>query len=987
MAKERWFSGFEDGLCSDSSGICVADARWPARTGDFFAQQYGPQGLSTLGNRHILTITPDAPNNGDIVIARQQVAFRIRMAVTTSGRLCGFSRARLQQDGTAGGALFIDGTDFGTVTSNFIPTLGTWYVARVHLQYQRNNAGLDPFQTIVQIFDGASMDLEEPLLLATLTFAGAVGMATFTTTAAIDLGEPGGPRARIWDFDDWWISVADGADANLATNLDLAWPTGSRIQKVPITQQGPQAGWTGGFQLVQDVPNSAVAGNEQTSASAGLQTTFQHQTAAELGLVPVGQTDPTVPDSARPFTGLAVPEGLSSGASTYFTIPQDPAIPAPVVQSFTLTAGAGSFTNGVWMRAFTIEWRSQPGGTMVAAISSFTTPVFFSATAAPNFAALIQIAFNAATPEDRFLNPATPGTSAYRRYGLGVLITNGFNGRGLMNPATDTLNQPGTQTNTTELEAFGGPNAIDAGLWSPIVALFSTLTPNGTQPPYAATNPSVRPSSISFSLSSPVPSGTSGSSTATNLFGNVFQPPANAAVTPKPVAAAVKVYAAMKRTAGSGTDQILIDGIAHNISSNTLYGGPSADQFAIDWTERTAAEFDALVFGAQSGSASATQLGNCIGEVMTAGPCPVKTTGYGQYQQKVGIYVSNNGFQTIPVGFLDAAGAPVAPSAVFVKRIGTTATFGTAKAWWMGGTSSFPITGAAGLESIGIMSLTPTGFTVGPSNTANGVAATYAYVAIYDGHQDTVNDAYFVAGGYYRQGALDPDMTVEMPITNLFAASWVPDVVWVINSGTVVKTPEIVAPNSLNFATTGLIADGVTALGDKTFTTGANASVSGGPAQHAFFAMKFDAGGLLATVFQTGSFAGTGGVVVVPTNFSAGFLMLDHPAASYTGRFRSAAGNVGNNSVPWPGGAVTTTDITAIGLLDFTVGATASVVGQTSYWMAWKADGAIGNTGGSNLPPPGGGGGSGPPTDGGFCGGGGMHLPGGTVGENGCTAC
>lgn len=986
MAKERWFTGFEDGLGSDlqnTAGTIIADARWPARTGDFFGSQYGPQGLATLFYRRVLTFTPDAPNNGDIVIAREQVAFRIRMAVTSNGRLCGFNRVRLQQNGTTG-ALFIDGVDFGTVAGTFVPTLGTWYVARVHLQYQRNNAGNDPFQATVQIFDGASMDSDAPQLLTTLTFTGAVAMATFTVTATIDLGEPASARARIWDFDDWWISVADGADADLVSNTDLAWPTGSRIQKVPITAQGPQAGWTGGFQLVQDVPNSSVAANEQTSASAGLQTTFQHQTAAELGLVPVGQTDPTVPDSARPFTGLAVPDGLSSGASTYFTIPQDPSIPVPVVQSFTLTAGAGSFTNGVWMRAFTIEWRSQSGGAMIAAISDFTAPVFFSATAAPNFAALIQVAFNAATPADRFLDPANPGTSQYRRYGLGVLITNASNARGLLNPATDTLNLPGSQTNTTELEAFGGPNAIDAGLWSPIVALFSTLTPNGTLPPYAATNPSVRPSTISFSLSSPRPSGTSGSSTATNLFGNIFQPPASAAVTPKPVAAAMKVYAALKRTAGSGTDQILLDGVAHNVSSNTVYGGPSEDQFAIDWTERTAAEFDAVVFGAQSGAAAATQLGNCIGEVMTAGPCPGRSTGYGQYQQKVGIYVSNAGFQTIPVGFLDAFGNPVAPSAVFVKRIGVAATPGAAKAWWMGGTSSVAINGVA-LESISIMALTPTGFTVGPANSANGAAATYAYVAMYDGHEDTVNDAYLVAGAYQRQGVADPDMIVEMPITNLFAASWVPDVVWVLNAGTVVRTPQMVAPNSLDFTATGLVTTGVTALGDRAFTTGALSNVSGG-GQHAFFSMKFDAGGLLATLFQTGSFAGTGGVVVVPTNFSAGFLMLDHPAAAYTGRFRSAAGNAGNNSVPWPGGAVTTTDITAIGLLDFTVGATASVVGQTSYWLAWKADGAIGNTGGSTLPPVGDPD-DGPPTDSDLCGGGGMHLPAGTLGESGCTAC
>lgn len=979
MAKERWFTGFEDAngfdLTTSTAGI-IADARWPARSGDYFLSCYAPGGAIRQARR-LFVHGFDAPGDGDNVTVRMQVAFRVRQQVVSGGPEAIFGlgigttvapQQALWVTQTTDNSFGLQGTH-GTTPGSFRPALNRWYIGRLHFQWQRNNSGTDPFVRYLEIYDGATMETDEPLLVGRIDASGTMGASGFSLGGFPCLGSNTTVN-RIIDFDDWWLSAGDGADGTVATNPDLDWPTGSRIYPVPITSQ-VIGGWTGSYILASDCPNSAVAGNEQTTVATGATSTFQHASAQALGLIPIGEEGDTAP-----FRGLPVPEGFSSGASTYFTLPQDMTLPTPTLQSFTLTAGAGQFNSGVWIRAFTIEWRSQGGGNMIAFGGPLTAPVFLSASAAPNFAANIQIAFNAATPADRFLNPASPGTSEYRRYGLGLIVTNGYNERGQLNPFTDQLNLSGTQTNTTDLDNYGGPGAIDAGPWGSLVALFSTVTPNGTLPPYDSTNPSVRPSAVTFLLSSPRPSGTAGNATTTNLFGPIFGPPM-AQDADLPVCAAFKVTPALQLLAGSGNHDILIDSVATSVAVTTAFGG--LQQHAFDWTERTAEEFDALTYGVRAGAlASTLRLGSIMGEVLSGGPGAPKNTGSGQYQQQCGIYVSNNGYQKIAT--------PFKPTAVMVKRIGTAATPGSFKAWWMGGTQSWTINGVVA-ESIAVMRLDDDGFFVGPSNAANGIAATYAYLACRDGQEDTLNDAYMVTGSFQRLSGSDPDQIVELPLPLLFAPSWTPDVVYLFPGNTYLKTPDMVSPNSDQFSTTGLLTTGIVALGDRTFTTGSAVNVVG---QWVFLAYKFDAGGLLATLFQAGAFAGTGGVQVIPTNFRGEIIVLDHPASSYAGRFRSDQGNVGNNSVPWIGGAVTTIDITAIGNADFTVGAGASVVGQTSYWTAWKKDGSIGNTGGSDIPPPGDGGGGGgddPPTDGELCGGGGMHLPSGTLGGAGCTAC
>lgn len=988
--RERWFTGFEDALGTDLStitfnGMFLSDAKWPARSGDFCLSAYAPTG-TVLQARRSLANTYTCLANGDKVIARMQLAVRPRMYPSVQQQIFGYSigttvapaqDVRVYMDTTGRTGVQASASN-GGIASAFVgpaATLGKWYVVRLHYEYERT-ASADPVSATIWVYDGDTMDDEDPVLVGTATSAGSFSMSNFSLSGVPCLGTNTN-LTRIIDYDDWWLSVADGADADVATNTWLAWPTGSRVQVCPITGQGPQAGWTGDYLLCRDIPNSSVAANEQTATGAGLQTTFLHPTAAALGLIPPGQLadagTPEEQEEAPPFSGLAVPEGFSAQGRVLFGVAQDLTLPTPTLV-VTPTAGAGLFNSGVWVRAFTVKLEAS-GSSVTYRVGPLSAAQFISAATYPNFAAQLDATFGAGTPGDAFT-----GVSSYVRYGIGVLVSNAYStAKGLFDPTTASTNFATAQTNTVDLLNQGGPGAIDAGLWDSIVALQSYIMPNGVAPPYPFTNPLVRASTLRFLLSSPRPAGTTssgGSNPQTDLFGNVFTAPAGIPDEDKPIAAAIKVYAALKRTAGSGTDQILIAGVAYNVSSDTSFGGPSNDQIAFDWTERDAEEFDALVFGAQTGSANATQLGNCLAEVMTAGPCTKRTPGQGQYRQQCGIYVSNNSIQKIAL--------PFRASAIFVKRIGTAAAAGAVKAWWMGGTLSW-IINSGSKDLAGILLIEEDGFLVGPSNNVNGVAATYAYVAIFDGNEDTVNDAYLVAGSYQRAGTSDPDLTVELPLNPLFTGGWTPDTLLVFGAQTFLKTPQIAGASSLAFGTTGLVSDGITAFGDGTFTTGVNSSLSA-LGQYPYFALRFDAAGLLATLFQTGSFAGTGGAQNVPTNFRGEMIVLDHPAASYTGRFRSDQGNSGNNSVPWPGGSVTTTDITAINDVSFDVGAGASVSGQTSYWTAWKRDGSIGNAGSTELPPsPGPDPGQPPESD--ICGGGGMKLPPGTVGGAGCVKC
>lgn len=975
MAKERWFTGFEDAngydLSSISSGAIVATGT--ARTGDFMFSVYTPTGAVRQARRSLIN-SYTTPNDGDRVIARMQVAVRVRMRPTSGSiQLFGFSigttvapnlDARVYLD--SAGLVSVEGAaSYGTmpVASVFTPALDVWYVLRLDFRWTRNNAGSDPVSATLEAYLGSSIDSEDPVAVGTGVSSASISLGGFNLAGTPCLGS-NVSAVRIVDFDDWWLSVADGADAGATPTADLNWPTGSRIQRIPITGQSV-GNWTGDYKLATDTPNSGIAGNEQTTTTAGQVSTFTHPTAAELGLIPPSQLavggSEEEQEEAPPFTGLPIPDGgggyetVSPGSQPYVTPAQDLTLPVPVLRSFLLQPGAGQFNNGVWIRLFTVEWRSHEGPPMQAHVGPLSQAYFLSATAAPNFAARIDVGFAASTPADRFIDPTNPGTSHYRRYGLGVLVTNAYNASGLFNPFS-------SGRNTTGMDTFGGPGGIDAGPFDSFVNLIGVVTPNGTQPPYANTNPSNRPTNVVFNLVSP-----RGGVVSNLPFGNVFQAPIELAAgeSELPIAAAIKVTCAFQLAAGSHNDDILLDGVATSVATNTSFGGSTQSQFALGFGGWTSEQFDAMVFGARAGAGLATtlRLGQCIAEVITAGPCTRRTPGNGQYQHKAGIYTSNNGLQTIDVGFVDAEGNPLTPSAVMVKRIGTAATPGAFKAWWMGGTQSWAIDTVTP-ESIGIMELVPGGFKVGPAASANGIAATYAYLAIFDGGEDTINDSYFVTGNYQRQSPSDPDNIVELAVNSLFSSSWTPDVVMVFGDSTYLRTPDHTGLNSDNFATTGLVTDGIIGLGDGTITIGNNSLISN-VGQYPFFAYKFDAGGLLEDVFDYGAFAGTGGTLNIPTNFRNELTVLDHPAGGYQGRFRSDQGNTGNNSVPWIGGAVTTTDITAINNTSFDVGTGASVVGQTSYWLAWIIEGRIGNTGHSDLPPPDGGGGPPPGEPGG----------------------
>lgn len=989
MSKERWFSGFEDGNSFDTSGndrTIIADALYPARSGDFFLTHYSPSS-SILNTTRPLVNGYTCATNGSQVLARMQYAFRIRQLPDAQANLGGFStgstvapaqdaRVYLSTTGRVGVEASASNAAVAAAFLSNPITLGVWYVLRLQFTYQRNDAGNDPISATVWVYEGATMDSDSPALLGSAVSAASIAIGNFSMNGAPTLGS-NGPQVGIYDFDDWWLSVADGADV---TSPDLNWPTGSRIQAVPITSQ-VIGQWAGAYQLVQDIPNSAISGNEQTTSTPGATTTFQHPTAASLGLIPPSQladgTD-TEQEEAPPFGGWPFSgDTLSGQALTWFLNRRNNTLPVPFINSVVQVAGAGQFSGGVWVRAFTIR-QVNSGGTHSYEVGPFSTAQYLSSSSYPNFAAQLDVSFGAGTPDDAFT-----GADSWDRYGIGLVISNAYNDRGLVAPITDVSGgQPSSATNTTNLRNLGGQQV--ATPFGQFVALtIGGIFSTNVGPPYPITNPLTRPSTARFLFDSPaqssVGSGFGGVGPAQpvqfNTVGYVFTPPAALGSSVKPIAEAIKVIPALQRASGSGNDNILIGGAATSVPTTTGFGGSTRNQFAIDWTPRTSAQFDALTFGAQGGAGLGVQLrlGSIIAEVITSGPCTPRTSGDGQYQQQAGIYVANSGsFQKIPL--------PFRASAILVKKIGTTASAGAFKGWWMGGTTSWPINAAAA-ESIGIMSILDDGFLVGPSNTVNGGTTTYAYLAIKDGQQDTVNDAYMVTGSFQRQGTGDADKTVELALPTLFAATWTPEVVQTFPI-TVVKTPDMVAPNSLEFGSTGLITNGIVALGDKTFTTGTLYPAG----QYPYWAFKFDAAGLLATLFQVGAFAGNNATQVIPTNFRGELIVLDHPQAGYTGRFRSDQGNTGNNSVPWPGGNVTTIDITAIAALSFTVGTGASVTGQTSYWLAWKKDGSIGNTGNTNLPIP-------PDINpipdpiNTICGGGGLKLAPGSANGQACRQC
>ncbi len=965
MAKERWFTGFEDGSAIDcnshnSSDIFFDSQR--ARTGDFIFRSFCPVANNIYIKRTLLN-SYTCTNDGDKVIARMQYAFKIVALPTVQINLGFFSSGTTvapAQDAriylTAAGLIGIEvSASNGSATVGYTSTalqLEKWYVLRGHYEYMRNNSGNDPSSGYVNVYDGNSMDDENPFLVGTATSTrNSSSISTFTMSGNAHLsGTPN--SAKIIEYDDWWYSIADGTDANLTTNTDLEWPGGSRVMPVPVTGQSAEE-WTGEYKLIIDTPMGAAVANEQTTTVASATTTFTHDTAAQLGLIPLGQlattgTEEEQEDSPS-FTGAVYPEGLVSGSAGHvlFLLAADATLPVPQVTSVVQQAGAGTISGGVWARAFTVRMNGS-GSNRTYQVGPFSTAQYLSAADYPSFAAQLDVQFNESTPAD-----SITGTDSYVRYGLGLMVTNAYNNAGILDPTSATGGTPTAQTNTTNLLNLGGQ--LQTGPYGQFVALSSYLMPQGTGVPYAFTNPLNRPTKLRFLISSPL-QGTSsfgGVGTplpSTNIFGYIFAPPASLltpALAAKPAIGAVKVYAQFQRSSGTGNDDILINGVATSVAVNTTYAGGVNGQYAINWTEMTPAEFDAMVFGARSSASLAVtlRLGHVMGEVLTAGPGVRRSSGDGQFGQLCGSYTGNGTFQKITTGFR--------PSAIMVKKLAVTASPGSFKAWWMGGTISFTINGSRNTGAI--MLIEDDGFWVGPDASVNTSANTYAYVAMRDGQQDTVNDAYMATGIFTKVSSSDPAYlsTISIPVPVPFSGEWTPDVVMVFSAGGLyIKTPEMAASESNYLAAVGLITDGITTLTDRQFTIGAHATIQAN-GWYPWLAFKFDAGGLLATVFQTGSFLGTGVAQVIPTNFMGEMIVLDHPASGYAGRWRSNTANITTGSQPWIGGAVTSVDITAIAALSFTAGTGASVVAQISYWWAWKIDGDIGNTGNSGLPPPG----------------------------------
>ena len=84
----------------------------------------------------------------------------------------------------------------------------------------------------------------------------------------------------MYEYDDWWWGSADGAD-----QATLAFPTATRITRVPATAQGAAADWTGDYRTIIDAPRETIVTDEQScAATVGLTTTFTHATAGALNI-------------------------------------------------------------------------------------------------------------------------------------------------------------------------------------------------------------------------------------------------------------------------------------------------------------------------------------------------------------------------------------------------------------------------------------------------------------------------------------------------------------------------------------------------------------------------------------------------------------------------------------------------------------------------------------------------------------------------------
>jgi hypothetical protein len=290
VAIEYGWTGFEWGESSEFStvglvrGAIVGITDLYPRTGQFMFSALNGDGNTNafLSYRRKNQAIGNPVGSGNTAKTYTRVFFRIIVAPSLNDTGVLIAGGISASPGTWGGlSLNINrtfqcmtyGSPLGGVASTAVLSLGVWYRADL-ISTLTQTGGTGAVAATCSVYTEAGTLVET----VTDSFSSVI-VAGLPTDVQLANGTVQASAYHI-DFDDWWMAWGDGADV-----AGMAFPTATRISRVPVLAQGASASWTGDFRTQWDVPVEQVKTDEQSSAATiGLQTTFTHAPVAGLGI-------------------------------------------------------------------------------------------------------------------------------------------------------------------------------------------------------------------------------------------------------------------------------------------------------------------------------------------------------------------------------------------------------------------------------------------------------------------------------------------------------------------------------------------------------------------------------------------------------------------------------------------------------------------------------------------------------------------------------
>lgn len=381
------------------------------------------------------------------------------------------------------------------------------------------------------------------------------------------------------------------------------------------------------------------------------------------------------------------------------------------------------------------------------------------------------------------------------------------------------------------------------------------------------------------------------------------------------------------RTLGAaGNDSFMLGGVAYPFATPTGVPPTLPRRTGVNYASIGDATFDGWEFGCRNDRGTSLQLSTNYLEVLHSGagkPAPF-TDISGPFKINIITYVGNGTYQTIStMGF-------AAQWLYICNGTGTALASGCVKTVRTGGTRMLALGASSQDTRNGVLSVTSTGFTLGPSNNVNQNGVTYVAIGMQDGGTGIGGYHLSVIGGRIGNNIDNTNVVFPEPFT--------PDIAWNLGGtgGSIIKTSAMSAGDfAVGFSGTpgGVNTNLIQALNADGYQVGNSGSVQAIGAYFTCIAMKISAQN---SGFVHVGTATPGGSTFTVTGlpFSPIWVGVQRENNTGTGFWRCSLVHATAQSMGWNGGNLQNNGVTAITADGFSIGSALATAGVPIYWIA-----------------------------------------------------